>query len=577
MKQKWKKELLFWGGFLLLNFLLFVPAYVANLNRSSFFPIQDLLANGSPILMAKALLYNRPNQDIFRWSIEFSLLLFVFFGWKKGKRIYGVGLFVLYWILLVYQIYHQAFYTLYQTPPFFYNDWGLLKVGWNIVLYDFKFLHLMALVGVLGLAWLTYRLLSALLQTIQSHAFSRLSLGIILFLCLESLLLLFRWGYRAWPEHVPQFLTASIVKNIQESLQAQRQMQEMDIPALAAHRPYDSLQLVRKPNLFFLFVESYGRLVYDDPKIAALHQAAVLRLENRLREGAWHSRSILSTAPVSGGASWVSYSTFLDGFDFRNRGTYWALLQDDDFAQYQHLPRLLQSKGYRNYRLSSIGGSEDMEIPWDTYTRFYAVDEWIRFEEFAYRGLLYGWGPSPPDQFSLHFANERLRRQQQGDPFTLFFITQNSHNPFVSPTSVSEDWRQLNDSTVNQATESRIFEPPVLDNYISAIEYQLDFITHFITTAGQANDIFIICGDHQPPLFPQPGAGFETPLHLVAKDSAFIHALAAQDFSPGLLIRDTSATIKHEGFYSLFLHHLLQHYGDHTQIPPPYLPNGHQF
>lgn len=577
MEQKLKIELRFWGSFLLLNFLLFVPAYVANIDRSSFFP-WEVFANWSPLLMAKALFYNRSNLDIFRWSIEFSMLLFSFLIWrKKGQRFFIFGLLVLYWLLLSYQIYHQAFYALYQSPPFFYNDWGLLRVGWKIVLHDFKFQHLLALLALAGLAWLSYRLIRYLLQTIATHSFSRISLSIIFFLVAESLLILFRWGYRAWPEHVPQFHIAPIVKNIKESQEAQREMEQMNIPALSAYRPYDSLHLVSKPNLFFLFIESYGRVVYDDPQIREPYRETILKLENRLQDSAWHSRSIYSTAPVSGGASWVSYSTFLDGFDFKNRGTYWALLQDEDFANYQHLPRLLQSKGYRNYRLSSIGGSGDMEIPWDTYTRFYAVDEWIRYEAFNYKGLLYGWGPSPPDQFSLHFANEQIRRQEQGAPFTLFFITQNSHNPFVSPSAITPNWRSLNDSTVNQQTESRIFEQPVLENYISAIQYQLDFITNFIITEGQTNDIFIICGDHQPPIFPLPGAGFETPLHIIAKDSSFLKAFAEQHFSLGLHLQDTTHSILHEGFYSLLMHHLIRQFGDGTQKAPPYLPNGYQF
>ena len=215
-----------------------------------------------------------------------------------------------------------------------------------------------------------------------------------------------------------------------------------------------------------------------------------------------------------------------------------------------------------------------MAIPWETYTRFYAVDEWITYADFDYQGALYGWGPSPPDQFSLHFAHHHIRQQRPDQPFSLFFISQNSHNPFVSPDEVIDDWQSLNDTSQYHPTQSRIFEPPVLANYDKAIRYQLEYLIHFILQEGREEDLFIIVGDHQPPLFPKPGAGFETPLHLIGRDSALIHSFAAQQLEAGLLLDSTQHSIRHEGFYSLLLHHLSTRWGTAEANIPPYLPLG---
>ena len=167
-----------------------------------------------------------------------------------------------------------------------------------------------------------------------------------------------------------------------------------------------------------------------------------------------------------------------------------------------------------------------------------------------------------------------FEKKQQGDPFTLFFITQNSHNPFLCPDEIVTDWSSLNDSTVNQAQDSRIFEKPVLANYQKAIQYQMEMVTDFILKEGKAEDIFIVVGDHQPPLFPNPGAGFETPLHIVSKDSIFLQGFSEQGFDADLIIKDLSSSIKHEGFYSLLMHHLAKNYGIENQTIPMYLPDG---
>ena len=578
MEKNRKREIYFWLVFGSLNFLLFVPAYIADMDRSSFLPWESFWQN-SFVQIGKDIVYNRSNLDVFRWSIEFSLLLFLASFLLPArinkKKLVLAFFFSFYLLLLIYQIYHQSFYAIYQTPPFFYNDWGLLKVGWKIFLNDFNWrfaaLMILALIGFT----LIFFALKFLIDCLSKSIFSYWSKGIMLFFFLESLVLLFRWGYQAWPEHVLQFHVAPIIKNIKESQDAHAQMKAMDIPGLVQHQPYKNIELKQWPNFFFIFIESYGRVLYDDENLRKDYMDYLPGLTNSLEKDGWFSRSILSTAPVSGGASWVSYSTFLNGFDFQNRGTYWALLNDTLFNQYQHFPRLLQTKGYRNYRLSAIGGSEDMEIPWDTYTRFYAVDEWILNEDFDYKGLLYGWGPSPPDQFSLNFANQHIREKQKGDPFTLFFITQNSHNPFLCPDEVSPDWRSLNDSTVNQSQDSRIFEKPNIESYKKSIQYQLEFLVNFIQKEGRAEDVFVIVGDHQPPLFPQPGAGFETPLHIIGKDSVLLQQFGEQNFSSGLEVKDTSEYIKHEGFYSLLLHHLAKRYGEDSESMPPYLPNGY--
>ncbi|MEL6639243.1 MAG: sulfatase-like hydrolase/transferase [Bacteroidota bacterium] len=574
MRLRHLREIQFWITFLGINFLLFVPAYLAKRGQSDFFPWLIWKAD-SWVGVGKALLYNRENFDIFRLSSEFSLILLsliLFAGppYRRAATRFSLGFYLL---LLLYQIYHQSFSAFYQTPPFFYNDWGLIRVGWQILWNDWQWFYLLVLLLALLLLLALARALRFLLQRYDHRAFSPVSYTIFVFILLESLVFAFRWGYRAWPEHVLQFQVAPILTNARESLQAARQMSRLDVAALADHRPYADYRLQKRPNFYFLFIESYGRLLYDEPGLRTDYERLLGDLEGQLADSAWYAASALSRAPVTGAGSWVSYSSFLDGFDYRNRGTYWALFENETFYRYQHLLRWLQGQGYRNYRLSAIGGTTDDKIPWETHRQLYAVDEWIRNSDFDYRGLLYGWGPSPPDQFSLHFAHDRIQRTWQG-PYTLFFISQNSHNPFVSPTEVAPDWRLLNDSTVHQASESRFFEPPSLENYGRSIRYQLEYLIDFILREGGEEDIFFLVGDHQPPLFPLTKLGMETPVHLIAKNRAFVEAFQRQGLQLGLRVDDGVPYLRHEGFYSLLVHHLWPHYGDSSRVAPPYLPQG---
>ncbi len=216
-----------------------------------------------------------------------------------------------------------------------------------------------------------------------------------------------------------------------------------------------------------------------------------------------------------------------------------------------------------------------MKIPWDTYSRFYSVDEWILYKDLKYSGKLYGFGPSPPDQYSLHFAADYIRQQEQA-PFTLFYITQNSHSPFESPKEVAEDWKTLSSTTESeQVQRSKFFEKPKKEDYLEAMKYQLDFLFDFVQKQGNENDLFIIIGDHQPPVLTPRENLQETPVHIIAnqKHAAFVNDFQTYGFTKGLMPDTSNASLKHEGFYSLWMRNLLKHF---SKIKEEQLPEYHR-
>jgi len=301
--------------------------------------------------------------------------------------------------------------------------------------------------------------------------------------------------------------------------------------------------------------------------------------ERSLKKNQWAVATALSTPPIVGGASWLSYSSLLYGFRIDNQGTYLALSNNAEIDNYHSFFRYLQLQGFKNFQLNALGGFENMKIPWDSYSRYYGVDEWILYKDLNYNGKLYGFGPSPPDQYSLNFAAERIKQQTQ-DPFSLFYITQNSHSPFESPNQIVGDWKSLNTEEANNNVTSKFFEKPQKEDYLQAMKYQLDFLMDFVQQQGTENDLFIIVGDHQPPVLTPRNSPQETPVHIIAhkKHQNFINAFTKDGFSNGLMTKEGKAVLKHEGFYSLWMRNLIQAFSSVKEEDlPPYFPNGLDF
>ncbi|NJO68629.1 MAG: sulfatase-like hydrolase/transferase [Bacteroidetes bacterium] len=238
-----------------------------------------------------------------------------------------------------------------------------------------------------------------------------------------------------------------------------------------------------------------------------------------------------------------------------------SLLNRENIADFNHLMRYFKAQGYMNYRINAIPDNEKMKIPWTQYSNLYAIDEWIFFKSMNYKGRLYGFGPSPPDQFSLAYAHNYIKNQGK-KPFTLFFITQSSHSPFISPDTIADNWEHLNEGIMEKKKRSVFFRKPTVDDYTKAIRYQIMMLTDYILKFGEENDVFILIGDHQPPLITNgKNDGFETPIHIICKNEALIKQFENLGFNRGLEITDRTNTMKHEGFYPIFMKAFLSEYG----------------
>ncbi len=562
----------FWLWFGLLNSLLFLPRLLLEWPGPSFFPLGGL-RKGTLFERLRHLSY-RYNYDLFRCCFDLVVACLLVYGCRFTNEALVWPFFIGYMVWLVYLIYFNFFDKVYQLPPLWFNDWFMLWNGLKLVVAGFLGYAVVALVVIIllgfGLFWAVGQMLNSLLEA----EFGIGSLLFVVSVVSVGLFSLKRYSYDQLPQQTVQSPTWSIIQNSYASRQAKKRIRNLNIQTLRQHNIYKNVELARYPNLFFIVVESLGRLVYDDPDFSASYRKQMKVHEQKLRKAGWLMATSRSLSPIVGGASWLSYASMIYGFGIDTQGAYLALANNPEIAKYQSLFRWMQQKGYTNYHLNSLGGFEKMKIPWETYTRFYSVDEWIRYADLNYLGQHYGFGPSPPDQYALHFAENQIRENGK-NPFSLFFITQNSHSPFECPDCIADDWKSLNNTHPNRRQTSKFFEKPTRTAYFNAIRYQMDCLFDFVLKAGNDDDLFVFIGDHQPPVLIDRQAPQETPVHILAKNKhrAFVDSLAEFGFVPGLLPELMSEPIRHEGFYSLFMRCLIGHFSE-TTMPPPYFPKG---
>ncbi len=565
----------FWGCFLLLNWLLSLPIYLFFREDTIFWPWKpgghlDLLT------MVSTFVLQRDNLDIFRLNGELLLLalLSIWFKSLRHRRFLFLT-FVVYLVQLIYAVYEGFIRSYYLLEPVFYNDFFLFADGGSFLFHSMIFppaLYLaggLLLAGLVGLLFWLNRWLFVDIPVERLTMTTRLALVGLGVVALVSVVMV--KGEVGGLETAVTSTTAKISQNIQLSLTAKAEAGRFDSQNLAHY--YQFTDLREKPDIYLIFLESYGSVLYKRADFYQTYVKLLGELEEQLDRSGWAAASIRSTSPTWGGGSWISYTSTLSGLRLDSHAQYLAMFNRYVREPFPHLTNYLRSQGYRSYRLSSNSDVLN-DIEWQRYKSFYGVDEWLRFPDLQYDGPLYGWGPSPPDQYALNYANESMN-QSSDAPHVFFFITQNSHYPWTPLPEVAPVWQTLNDAPPAPPAPTQRQPVEVMrQQYLASIQYELRMVTDFIVKEGDEDDIFIFIGDHQPARVARYADGWDTPVHIVSQNEKFVESFAEFGFVPGLFTRSRDPAIHHEGFYSLFMRVFLAQYGQEPTILPEYRPNG---
>ena len=569
-----RNEIRFWLLFLVLNFLFFLPGYLINAGTSFFLPVRGFL-HGSLYERVKTI-FVRSNYDLFRLSVDLFLISMTYYALRKHIRpvLYGWLAGIYYVITFLFITYYVSFEKIYLIPPIIYNDLTLLKLGFVNIMNGWWMKTAGIILLVLAMSYGLIGLVRKMIKTLSEITWSRYSQSVIVILVILILINTLKSGFTYTSNQAFQETFALIGSNVKSSAEARKNLMHFDVDRINSLMNYHTLNLKSKPDIYLLFVESYGKLLYENPDLRVPYLRCMDSCESVLLRNGLNVATGFSTSPVSGGQSWVSYTSVLFGYNIRNQGTFNSLLKNPAMAHYDNLFRVLSQNGYTTFRLNAIPQAPNLEIPWETYSRFYSIDKWINFPDLNYTGRLYGFGPSPPDQYSINFAGRYMDRDSPG-PRALFFITQTTHNPFYSPDSLAHDWQSLNGQADDIAFHASVLlKKPRIKDYAKAVHYDLSALVQFMTSVPDSNAIFILIGDHQPPVITSAKDGFETPVHFISRNKDFIRTFMQFGFREGMKADEKAVPIRHEGIYSMFMREFVRFYGtEHSQLPE-YRPEG---
>ncbi len=570
-------NLLFWGSFAILNLLLFVPMALLD-EQSTLLPPLVTLDGGWWLAFNQFFIW-RENLDPLRLSLEVAVMATVWLWLGRLRRPWVGALFgVVYGLMLAYAIYEAIVTAIYFLEPSFYSQFYLARDG-----LPFLFEHVNAAWwvfagGALGLlvgAGVVVGLWSVLLHSGAAPGLRRSTrVGVTVLAVMALTATAVYQVYTARPEMVVSSFGFKLQRNLELSAAIYQDVLSYDDSTARNVYDYSGYRLNQKPDIYFIFIESYGSVLYKRPHFTPPYRALLSELEETFDNAGWNVATALSESPTWGGGSWLSYTSTLFGMRIDSHPQYLELRNKYQVERYPSLGAVLSDQGYHYVWLSALAENIS-ETGWSKYTRMLAVDELIRNKDMAYVGPRYGWGPAPPDQWVLHWAHERLKASTD-KPLMLFTITQNSHYPWKPHPELVEDWRTLNQA----APEDAPVDPDTIPldemraNHLNAIEYQLRMLTQFILDVGDENSIFVLIGDHQPPAVSRRADGWSTPVHIISKDAAFVDAFAEYGFIPGLTVTDLEPSLRHEGIYSMFMRVLLSRYGADKVAQPAYLPEG---
>jgi len=519
-------------------------------------------------------------------NLEVAILfaLWAIFGGRWGRRIlrwFAVGFGLFYVVALIYKSYAGALLGLYQRDANFFNDYSFVLGGISFLLEALNLSLWVYLAGGIAIVVLIGLIFWGAQTTFEGVPISDLGRATRFGLIMLGLIAIFVGG--VFPKMTADLqipmnsVTAEVTENIRRSLESRENLNTF--AAIDPTYSYDYAQypLSETPDVIFIFIESYGSVVYKRPHFTSPYLAMLEAMEKSLTNDGWSAVSTLSEAPTWGGGSWMSYTSTLFGVSVDQQSEYDALKKKYSDLEYPNIGRYYRSQGYDYVWVVPINRqlSEKRE---EIDHKFYGADRWITFDTLNYEGPLFGWGPSIPDQFTFGFIQEFILQQEQ--PTFLVYLTQNSHYPWTPLPPVLDDWRELEnldmqDGILSEVQKKGLSLGESRQNYLQAVDNTLASLDQFITSIEKENSVIILIGDHQPPTISRREDGYGVMVHIISQDVDLLASFHKYGFEDGLVLENLEPTIRHEGLYSLFVRNFIAQYGANPWILPPYLPNGH--
>jgi hypothetical protein len=305
------------------------------------------------------------------------------------------------------------------------------------------------------------------------------------------------------------------------------------IDAALAQPPEQPLAALRGRDFKIIFLESYGAMAFEHPRVAPRLQAARAALAAQMRTSGHHVASAYVKAATFAGASELSHLSLLSGIDLTDPLRHDLLLT----TERPTLTAVFRRAGYESFGLYPA-------LSWDwPERRFYGFDRFLDGRDLHWRGPPLGYWKIP-DQYSLAKFEALHPRGGDAPPRLLFFPTITTHLPFGPVPPYQPDWaRLLSDDPYGAEESQRLLASFVdwidmLPNYVAMFEWTYQWLGGWLARDEPRESVMLLVGDHQPAASVSgAGASWTVPVHIVARDARLIERFVALGFTPGLTPR----------------------------------------
>jgi len=294
--------------------------------------------------------------------------------------------------------------------------------------------------------------------------------------------------------------------------------------ALPAHSDFAPLG---GRSVVLIFVESYGAITAREPAMAAVLDPLREKLDARLEAAGFVRATGLLRSPITGGGSWMAHGTLISGARLAAQDAYEVML----VSGVRTMAHRFAEAGYRTLALMPR-----IDQPWPEGNLL--GFQTIRLQPgLEYSGPHFAW-ESLPDQWVLdHFASVDMK------PAPLFakIVLASSHTPFERVPAFIDDWSKLASNHAYDGLpvkefpvrRGQVFEQD--EAYVAAVAYSLESAIRFATERTDDETLFIVLGDHQPPLTTARRTGdFSVPIHVFSRASDLVAPFMRRGYVPGM-------------------------------------------
>jgi phosphatidylglycerophosphate synthase len=329
-------------------------------------------------------------------------------------------------------------------------------------------------------------------------------------------------------------LVVEQVRDTQSALHDQRQFEhvlrgsdpEASVPAS------DLLTGLRGKDVVIAFVESYGKVAVEGNSFSAGIDAVLRQSTASLASAGWSTQSAWITTPGFGGISQLAHSTLQSGLWVNTTQRYAELVSSSWFT----LSDAFNKAGWR-----TVSDSPSDDYYWPAGTSFYHFDKIYDRRDVGYQGPTFSYA-SMPDQYTLA-AFQRLELSPGHKPVMAEIDLVSSHTPYT-PLPVMVPWNKVGNGSIFDPMPARGENPLSIvgsaskerQAFSASMQYTLQVLTSWVTELDDPNLVLILLGDEQPagPIT-SPGASYEVPISIVARDPSVFRQIASWQWQDGLL------------------------------------------